>query len=298
MKNNKSNKYFLLFIAPALIITLFVHVLPILSSVYISLTNLNMFNLQKFFKAPLIGFENYINILTKNSEFLISFKNIAFFSVIVISSSIIIAVFISLFFNQKFPGKTITIAVVLIPYFTMDSVAYGLWSNFFSDNFDIGPVNSFLMNINIIDKPIFWKIGNQAMVPIIIATIWKSWPLLCIILLAGLKGIPKDIYEASMIDGANGFMRFFKITLPLLLPYIQMATVLSLIWSIHSYNNFLVMYGASITEKTIIPSITIMKQLTIGFNYGVASAMAVILLIIILIITLVMIIKRKEVNVQ
>jgi ABC-type sugar transport system permease subunit len=134
------------------------------------------------------------------------------------------------------------------------------------------------------------------MVPIIIATIWKSWPLLCIILLAGLQGIPKDLYEAGMIDGADGLRRFFKITLPLLMPYIQTVAILSLIWSIHSYNNFLVMYGASISSKTIIPSIAIMGELTVGFNYGIASAMAVILLIIVLVITLIMILRRKDEN--
>jgi multiple sugar transport system permease protein len=296
MKQKKSDKFFLMFIAPALIVTCFVHVIPILSSFYISMTNLNMYNLQKFFTASFIGFANYFNVLTKNNNFIISFRNIAFFSLIVISSSIIIATLVSLFLNQKFPGKTITIAIVLIPYFTMDSVAYGLWSNYFSNDYNIGPVNTFLLNLNLINKPIFWKIGNVAMVPIIIATIWKSWPLLCIILLAGLQGIPKDLYEAGMIDGADGLRRFFKITLPLLMPYIQTVAILSLIWSIHSYNNFLVMYGASISSKTIIPSIAIMGELTVGFNYGIASAMAVILLIIVLVITLIMILRRKDEN--
>lgn len=298
MNKNKLNRHFLLFITPAIIITCFVHVIPILFSIYISLTNLNMYNLQNFFSAPLIGFKNYIHVFTSNSEFLISFKNITIFSIIVISSSILTAIFASLFLNQKFPGKVITIAIVLIPYFTMDSVAYGLWSNFFSNAFKPGPINSFLMSINLIQSPILWKISEYAMVPIIIATIWKSWPLLCIIFIAGLKGIPKTIYEASMIDGAGRITQFFRITLPLLLPYIQTAAVLSLIWSIHSYNNFLVMYGSSISKKTIIPSIVIMKELTGGFKYGTASAMSVILLVIVLAVTILMIIRRKETYTQ
>ncbi len=298
MKDKNSNNKFLLFITPALIVTFFVHVFPILSSIYISFTNLNMYNLKNLFNVPFIGFENYLNIFTGKlmigNEFLTSFRNIFFFSVIVVTFSIIIAIMVSLFLNTKFPGKVMTISIILIPYFMMDSVAYGLWSGFFSDNYNIGPVNSFLLNINVIDKPIFWKLGDKAMIPIIIATIWKSWPLLCIILMAGLQGIPKDIYEASLIDGAGFIRQFFKITLPLLMPYIQTVAILSLIWSIHSYNNFLIMYGASISKTTIIPSIAIMKQLTIGMNFGIASAMAVILLIIVLIITLFMIYKRKE----
>ncbi len=302
MKQKNSNRIFFAFIAPALVITCFVHVIPVLSSIYISFTNLNMYNLQKFFTAAFIGFRNYSNIFTSKliigDEFLRSFRNITFFSIIVISSSIIIAVLVSLFLNQKFPWKTLTIAIILIPYFTMDSVSYGLWSNFFSDNYHIGPVNSFLMNINLINSPIPWKIGNLAMIPIILATIWKSWPLLCIIILAGLQGIPKEIFEASMIDGAGGIQRFFKITLPLLMPYIQTIGILSLIWSIHSYNNFLVFFGDSISRNTIIPSISIMRQLTSSFNYGIASAMAVILLLIVLAITIILIYRRKEENYQ
>lgn len=297
MKNKKSNNNLLAvkYIWPAIIIILLVHIIPIIMSISISFLDLNMHTFSKMFKAPLAGFKNYFSLLSNKldsgKDFLLSLRNIVIFGLIVISSSFTIAMAVAVFLKQKFIGKAVLVGIILLPYFTIDSVAYGLWRVFFDPN--IGSVNNFLYQLGFITEPILWKTSKIAMVPIIIATIWKNWPFLCLILSAGIQNIPEELYEAAKIDGANSWQTFFKITFPMLWPISRTLLILSVIWIIHSFNNFLVMMGQIMNDQSMIPSILIVNRFR-GFNFGSGSAMSVILLIIIFIFTFILVMTRKE----
>jgi len=294
-KEKRENKTAFYFILPAIIIMILVHLIPITLGTYISFLKLNASNLSKFLKAPLT-INNFIEILSNKhavgNDFLHSLKNILIFGLTVVPVSFIIAYAVALFLNQKIYGKTFIIGIILLPYFTMDSVAYITWNFLFRSDFNI--LNGILKSLGIIKTNIIWLAGNKTLIPVIISTIWKTWSFSCIILLAGLQTIPEDLYEAAKIDGAGWWKTFKYITFPMLWPLSKVLLLLSSIWIIHSYNNFLIMTGGNDTKHSIIPSILITRHLNFFLNYGIGSAMAVILLIIVFIITVVLLLNTKD----
>ncbi len=293
-KNSKLAMYFLL---PAIMMLVFVFLIPIIMALYISFLKLDIFNFSKFTSAPFAGLFNYLELFSDRFDigktFLKSLRNIFVFGVLVVSISYIIALGVSVFLNRKFIGKGILIALILLPYFSMDSVIYGVWAFMFQT--DYGIINGILYKIGIINKPIVWLVGQMQFIPVVIATIWKTWPFMAFILYAGLQGIHPELYEAASIDGANSIQKFFKITIPLLLPITSTLLLIESIWMVHSYNNFAVMLngGAAVVNDTIIPSIFISNILTGNINFGLGSAVSIVLMIIILILTYFLILNRK-----
>ncbi len=297
INEKKNGRLALYFIFPAIILLIFVFLIPILMASYISLLKLDIFNLSKFTGAPFSWFHNYIELFSNRLDigrtFLKSLRNICVFSVIVISFSYAIALGVSTFLNRKFVGKGILIALILLPYFSMDSVIYSVWAFMFQT--DYGIINCILYKLGIIKQPIIWLVGQMQFIPVIIATIWKTWPFMAFILYAGLQGIHPELYEAASIDGANAVQKFFKITFPLLLPVSATLLLIEVIWMIQSYNNFAVMFngGAAVINDTIIPSIFISNILTGNVNFGLGSAVSIVLMVIILIFTSFLIMKKK-----
>ena len=173
LSKNKENIQALYYILPAIILMIFVFVIPIIWGTYISLLQLNVNNLSKFTKAPFVGFKNYLELFSNKFDigkiFLGSLWNILYFGLIVISTSYIIAIIVAQYLNKKFIGKGFLIALILLPYFTIDTVAYGIWGFMFQS--DAGVVNRFLYELGLIKEPMVWLIGERQMIPVIIATI-------------------------------------------------------------------------------------------------------------------------------
>lgn len=92
-----------------------------------------------------------------------------------------------------------------------------------------GIINTILMNLHLIDKPVGWLLRNTAMWGLIIANSWVGIPFNMLLLTTGLNDIPADIYEAASIDGASGLQKFMKITIPLLKPTIMSVLVLGFV---------------------------------------------------------------------
>ncbi len=297
---NKNDKTVLYFLLPAIIVMLFIHIIPILSTIYLSFIDLNLYNLTRFFKSPFVGLKNFIdifagNVTTKNL-FLLSFRNIFVFGLIVIPVSLALAFGVSLLLNRNIKGKSFYIGLILVPYFTMDSVAYGVWRQIFiaSDGFSTGMFNKFLMDMGAIREPVLWFAGNYAMIPVIAATVWKTWPFLAIVILAALRTIPNEYYEIGQIEGANSWQVFSRVTFPLMWPVLRVLLIITVTWIINSYNNFMIMLGMNNTELTTTPSLAIAGQTLFGANYSISACMALILLLFVLIVSLFLLIRKKE----
>ena len=136
--------------------------------------------------------------------------------------------------------------------------------------------------------------STWAMPAIIIMTIWKDFGYATVLYLAGLMNLPKDVYEAAEIDGANSVQKFFRITVPLLKPTTLFIVITSMIGYIQAYVQILVMTNGGPGTSTYTISYLIFDQAFQKYNFGIASAMSVILFIITGILTFIMFKASKD----
>jgi multiple sugar transport system permease protein len=200
--------------------------------------------------------------------------------------------FVALYLNRKFIFKPFIIGLIFFLWITPDSAIYNVWRFIFS--IKAGLINKYLIDFHIINEPIIWLRGNSALFAIIIANIWKNWSLGALILLAGLKKIPMDLYESSRIDGLNILQRLININIPLLMPFIKIVIIILLINNFNAFNQFYVMLGGDSGAISAIPSLILLKYNFTYLQLGISLAMAIVLLSIIFISVYLLLKFKKE----
>lgn len=175
------------------------------------------------------------------------------------------------FFNGMFYLPTITpIVAVSFVWLWMFNPQFGLINNIF--NLDINWLND----------------TKYALPAITIMTIWKDFGYATVIFLAGLMGLPDDVFEAADVDGASKFKKFIHITLPLLKPTTLFVVITSLISYLQAYVQILIMTEGGPGTSTYVISYLIYDEAFVKYNFGTASAMSIILFVIIAILTAIM----------
>lgn len=287
MKNVRLLGY--IFILPAVLAMIMVHIIPMGWGILISFKDLTIRNIRNWQEAPWYGLKNYIKafnpVTTVGQRFLRSLQNILVYGVVTISVGFFIALGVALLLNKPFVGRTLVRGIILIPYITPDSVAYNFWRFIFQSR--IGILNEMLLRIGIIQEPIMWLVGRNTIWAVIIASIWKGWPLTSLMLLAGLQTIPMELYEAAKIDGASAWQCFKYITLSYLKPVIKTIMIMNILWNFHAYNQFVVLFGENVGIHAEVPNTLIMREAFENYNYGQGSALSVILMLMMLTITIV-----------
>ncbi|MCH4191682.1 MAG: sugar ABC transporter permease [Butyrivibrio sp.] len=266
-----------LFILPSLIIFVTFMIIPIFMGLYISLTDYDGFKTMNF-----IGLKNYADMF-KDSYFQVSFKNNILYTLFTVPGTLILSLLLAVAVNKGIKGSPVFKTVFFFPYIT-SMVAVGIiWTLLFNPT--VGPINSFLKSVGISNPP-GWLLSTKSALPaVMIVTIWKWAGYYMIIFLAGLQGIPKQLYEASEVDGASGITRFFHITLPLLSPTTFLILILLIINSFQVFDLINIMTEGGPGRATNVLVYRIYQE---GFKYmhfGYASAEAYFLFAIILIIT-------------
>jgi len=285
MKKYRSVAY--LFILPAVLAMLFVHIIPMIWGIMISFRDLNLYTIADWTRARFVGFDNYVKAFqdpTIASRFLMSIKNIVFFSAVNIVIGTIIALLVALLLNRKFPGRTLVRGIILIPYITPDSVVYNFWRFIFQNR--IGILNEMLLRLGIVEERVMWLVGNNAMWAVIIAAFWKGWPFGALVFMAALQTIPDDLYDAAKIDGANPWQCFRYITWAYIKPVLGTLTMMNILWNFNAYNQFRVLFGEIQGKSTEVPATLVMTQAFNHFKYGLGSALSVIWMLVLLTITI------------
>jgi ABC-type sugar transport system permease subunit len=153
---------------------------------------------------------------------------------------IVLALIIALLVNTRIRGRGIYRTIVFLSYPVMTVAAGVIWQWLYNEN--VGLFNYILMSLGILDKGIpFLESFEFALPSVIVASIWHIIGFYMIILLTGLQNIPLNLYEAATIDGANAWMRFRRITLPLLKPSIFLCFVIGIINSFNAFDLIFVM---------------------------------------------------------
>ncbi|HWV23289.1 MAG TPA: sugar ABC transporter permease [Thermomicrobiales bacterium] len=256
-------------VTPLFLYILYFMFIPVAQSIYYSFVHAG---------AHSFTLDNYRTIIGR-SQFNAAFTNTLGMTLMGVTMEMVIGISISLMLVRAFRGRGIFRTIVLLPLGIPTIVSGAAMLYFIGFN---GYLNKILLELHIIDVPIYWQqSGWRGMLSIALADVWKSLPLVVLILVAGLEGIPEDVYEAASLDGANGWHRFVDQTLPLLMPSITMALILRAIDAFRIFDIAMVLAGQSVPVMSTFVYTEYANQ-----NVNTAAAAAVILLLMIIVFVL------------
>lgn len=228
-----------------------------------------------------IGFENYISIFEDKSFWQAVCRSL-FFTVGSLIPQIILGLAIAYLLNHpRLRCKMLFRGLAITPWLVPTVSVAIIFRWMFHDIYGI--MNYMLRGLNLIDQPKAWMSnGTSAMFILILANIWRGTPMMVTMFLAGMQGIPSDLYEAGHIDGANAWKRFYKITLPLLMPVVMISGVLRFIWIFNFYDLPWVMTGGGPAESTQTTPIYAYRRAFSSYKMGEGSAITIILFMILI----------------
>jgi multiple sugar transport system permease protein len=264
---------FLLLVTPVFLLRFTTAAYPILQTIYLSFTNLNLLRGTNDF----IGLGNYPLITTD-----FGIRNaLSFTLMLVIGATIlqlVIGMVIALLLNANFRGRAFARTINLIPWAIPTIVAGYAFRWLLDDQFGLIPywINQlFDIRLAVFISPI------PARITVILAHVWKDAPFMAIVFLAGMQGIPLDIYDAARVDGANAWQQFWKITVPFILPLTITMGLFRLIWSLSSFDLVLGLTQGGPGTATSVLALQIFREGIMFFKFGFASAISVVLLILV-----------------
>lgn len=258
---------------------------PVIASFVLSFMDWNGFTAPRF-----IGFDNFIRMF-RDSNFQISLKNNLIFTFVTVPLTIAFALILASVMNAKIKGIGVFRVIFYLPNITATIAVSIVWVTIFAQ---FGPINSFLRFLGVQEPPGWLNSTQWALTAIMIVSIWRSMGYHAIILLAGLQGIPKDLYEAASIEGAGVITKFFKITLPLLSPTIFFCLVMSVIGSFQVFDSVMAMTQGGPGRATNVLVFHIYNTAFSQFRFGYASAMSYVLFAIVLVFTLIQFKGQKK----
>jgi multiple sugar transport system permease protein len=241
-----------------------------------------------------IGFENFTDLL-EDTIFLKAVVNTLIYVISIVPISAGLALILAVLFNTHFRLKEFFKAVFFAPMVTSTVAAAMVWLWLYNPQF--GLFNVILKLFGIPGQP--WLMSShQALLSIIIFSVWKSLGYNMIIYIAGLQAIPDVYYEAARIDGAGSIQQFFRITLPLLTPTTTFILIYNSILSFQVFDQVFVLTGGGPAYATTVVVLELYQQAFLKYRFGYASAMAMVLFVFILSITIgqYAIGKKKEVT--
>ncbi len=284
-KASHEARVFWLCVAPWVIGFILFTLGPMLYSLYISFTEWGMLRPPEW-----VGLENYVRAFTADPDFFQSLRVTFMFTIFSIPLKLIVALFLAVLLNEATAGVGFFRTAFYMPAIVASVAAAVLWQWILNPKF--GPVNGFLGLIGI-EGPNWFSDPNYALWGLIIMSTWNVGGEM-LIFLAGLKGIPKALYEASELDGASRVVRFLRITLPMLSATIFFNFIMAIIGSFQAFDSAYVISGARAgtlggpAKSTLLYMLYVYTNAFQGFNgMGYATALAWILFLIILVLTLV-----------
>ena len=269
-----------LYLSPALLIILFIFLIPIVFLFCVSFyevdTLVGQFN-------NFVGIENFLGLFDYNLGRII--WNTIIYTVFSVPLCLLIGFFLALLFNQDIPGKKILWLLSFIPWVMPFGISAIIWHFFLHSQY--GLLNYILLKIKIIHEPINFISFDLAMTTSICIRIWKEIPFAFIMFLSGLQGIHNELYEAARIDGATSWECMLFITLPQLRPIIITTGMILGIWSFRAFDLIWVLTEGGPGNVTETLPIAIYKLAFRQMDAGRSAALSTVSLIILSILTII-----------
>ena len=227
---------------------------------------------------------NYTNLL-KDPFFAKTFWNTAVFVFLSVDSHMILGLAIAMVLNRALPAKPLFRLIALLPWVVPDVVVGIIWKWMYDPIY--GALNDVLLKIGLISTPVEWLSNPKlALFSVILVNLWRGFPFVMLILLAGLQAIPRHLYEAGAIDGASKWQLFIHITIPGLRKMIVVALALDIVWEVRRFGLIQAMTKGGPGVLTEVLSTYTYKQYFQFFRFEYASAIAVVMTVVLLLVSL------------
>ncbi|MCX7708358.1 MAG: sugar ABC transporter permease [Clostridia bacterium] len=230
------------------------------------------------------GLGNFLQLL-KDDAFITSFWNTVYYTGAVVPLTMAVSLGLAVMLDKKLKGAKVFRSIFFIPYIASLVAISVVWNMIFSP--EAGPVNSFLRSIGLSEPPLWTSSVHWAMPVIIFVGIWRFVGYYMVLYLAGLQGIPRELYEAAEVDGATAWQQFRKITLPMLTPTTFFVVIMLVINSFKVFDQIMVMTQGGPGRATHVLVFYIYYRAFQVFEFGYASAIAFVLFLVVLTITII-----------
>lgn len=258
------------FIAPTAVLMIVLMAVPVILVIGYSFMDNVILN-----KNPaVVGLDNYVQILT-DSSFVTAIRNTLFFVIVSVLAHLVLGLTFALLLNSQLLGRWVTTifrGIFILPWLFTAAIVAVLWRMLLAPN---GVVNFLL------DQPGTEWLSNPALAlaAVTFINIWSGYPFFMISMLAGLQGIPGDLYEAARVDGASTVQRFFNVTLPQLRPVIIAMMLLDFIWTSQQFALIWGTTGGGPIDSTEMLSTYTYKLAFAQYEFSEASTSAVLVLL-------------------
>jgi multiple sugar transport system permease protein/N,N'-diacetylchitobiose transport system permease protein len=278
---------------PAAIAVFGVVVYPVLRTLLISFFDVNS---ALATRTPFVGLRNYTHVLS-DADFWASTGRTLYFTLVSTGLELVLGLALAALLNAEMRFRWLFRTVVVIPWAVPTIVNAAMWKGIF--NAQYGALNGVLSQVGLVHDYKAW-LGDPflALNSVVLADVWKTTPLVAFFLLAGLSGIPKDLYEAAMLDRASRWRTFVSITLPLLVPSIAIVLVLR---TVEAFKVFDIIYGMTRGGPADGTQTIAYYAYTRAFSdqsYGVGSAISYLIVLVILVLSAVYLrmLRRSEMS--
>jgi multiple sugar transport system permease protein len=260
-------------LAPMLFVMGLLTAWPLLRTIWLSFTDAALIGTGG--EINYVGIENYLYALT-DPDFLASIMRTLYFTVVSVALEGIIGVLVALLLNQKFYGRSVLRVLVILPWALPTIVNAMMWRLNF--NPDYGSINALLTQLGIIDGYRSW-LGSpdSALNAVMLADVWKNYPLVTLMTLAAMQSIPDDLFEAARLDGASAFRRFRAITFPAIVGPLSVALILRTIDAFKIFDIIYVMTRGGPVDSTKTLSFFVYQESFSYLRAGSGAAYAILM---------------------
>lgn len=274
-----------LFAAPAVLVVATVIVFPWLFTLYMSGHDWKIGAGPEF-----VGLANFAELF-RDARFIESMGHTFYFTTLAVVLPIVFGTAAALVFHREFPFRGVLRTVFVMPMMATPVAVALVWTMMFHPQ--LGVLNYLLSLVGVGPQP--WVYSPNAVIPtLILVEVWHWTPLVMLIVLGGLAGLPREPYESALIDGANDWHMFRHITLPLVWPFIMVAIVIRTIDALKAFDTiFVITQGGPGTASETL-NIFLYLQAFQFYKIGYASAVVVIFFVIIIMLSLLLLYARQK----
>ena len=278
-----------IFPLPALVFVLVMMAFPLGYTVWVSLTG---WSLSAGTPADFIGLKNY-PALFQEERFRLAVARTFYFTLLAMVVEVAAGVAIALLLDRDYPGKRVVNAIMLLPMMATPVAIAMVWLFMYEPS--AGIINYVLRTLH--GPTPLWIAGPISAIPaLVLVDIWEWTPMIVLICLAGLSGLPAEVFEAAKVDGAGRWRTLWHVTLPMLMPTITIATLLRLIDALKTFDIIYAMTGGGPGYASETLNIYTYQQAFSYFSFGFASTALVVFFAIVLGMSLLMTGTRRIVE--
>lgn len=272
------------FILPALFLFCTFSLYPFLKIFHLSIMNWDGISPQMNY----VGFENFKDIFTDNPVFWLSMRNAFFVTFLALTVQNFLALFLALICDRDIKGGNIYRVIFYLPPVLSGIVVGLIWNWIYDGNY--GLLNHFLNFIGLEDLSRAWLSDSKtALIAVSVIHMWKGFGWGFVILLAGLQSIPRELYEAARVDGANSWVVFKNITVPLMIPVFILVSILTILGTMQIFDIIIATTNGGPGYHTEVPITRIVTTMIGSSKFGYACAMGVVFGLVLLAISMIQI---------